>query len=119
SCDAAVALVLLAGDPTDTAARLRAVDAVRGYGEVHYGPDELAGDLDMRPSYLLEEIAAAGTQLAPAAKEWFLAEAVRVGLADDRLSDGERHELHRVAAALGMTPAHALGVILTTEGAPR
>lgn len=114
---AASCLVLLAGDPTDTAARIRAVDVVRGYGESAYGHDELAGDLEMPESYQLEEIAATGAQLAVEAKEWFLAQTVRVALAAGPLAAGQRDELHRIAGTLGMSPAHALGVILTTEGA--
>ncbi|GAA3235145.1 hypothetical protein GCM10010468_68720 [Actinocorallia longicatena] len=116
---AAVSLVLRAGDPADTSARVRAVDAVRRQGEEAYGPDELAGDLDMRPSYLLEEIAKAGSQLAVEAKEWFLSEVVLLALADGRLSDPERGEIQRVARALGMTYAHGIGVIAMHEGANR
>ncbi|MDX6743518.1 hypothetical protein [Actinocorallia sp. A-T 12471] len=116
---AACCLALLAGDPADTAARVRAVDVVRGYGEDAYGPEELAGDLDMPESYQLEEIAATGAQLAVEAKEWFLAQIVRVALAAGELSTGQRDELHRIAGTLGLSPAHALGVILTTEGASR
>jgi tellurite resistance protein len=114
---AAAALVLTAGDETEESARRRAVEAVRGYGEDHYDDDALDGDLGMPPSFLAEEIARAGSQLAVEAKEWFLAQAVRVGLADGPLGEGERQTLHRVAAELGMTPAHALGVIAMTEGA--
>jgi hypothetical protein len=116
---AAASLVLNAGDAVDTTARLRAVDAVRGYGEAHYGHDELAGDLDMPADYLAEEITRAGTQLAVEAKEWFLSQVVRIALADGMLSHDEREALHLVADRLGMTPAHALGVIVTTEGASR
>jgi hypothetical protein len=116
---AAASLVLNAGDAIDTAGRMRAVDAVRGYGETYYGHDELAGDLDMPIDYLAEEITRAGTQLTVEAKEWFLAQVVRIALADGTLSDGERQALHLVASRLGMSPAHALGVIVTTEGASR
>ncbi|ROO83656.1 hypothetical protein EDD29_1163 [Actinocorallia herbida] len=116
---AACCLALLAGDPADTVARVRAVDVVRGYGEDAYGPDELAGDLDMPESFQLEEIAATGAQLAVEAKEWFLAQIVRVALCTGELTDGQREELHRIAATLGLSPAHGLGVILTTEGATR
>lgn len=116
---AATALVLLAGGEGDEAARRRAVEAVRGYGEEYYDDDALEGDLGMPPAFLAEEIAAAGAQLAVEAKEWFLAQAVRVGLADGPLSERERQTLREVAGHLGMTPAHALGVIAMTEGAAR
>jgi hypothetical protein len=57
-------------------------------------------------------------QLAVPAREWFLAEVVRIGLADGMLSDDERHTAQEVAAQLGMTPAQARGVIsMTEEGA--
>ena len=54
-------------------------------------------------------------QLAVPAREWFLAEAVRIGLADGPLSDDERHVAREIAAQLGMTPAQARGVITMTE----
>jgi hypothetical protein len=116
---AAASLVLRAGDEGAAAARRRAVEAVRGYGEDHYDDDALDGDLAMPPAFLAEEIATAGAHLAVEAKEWFLAQAVRVGLADGPLTDAERQILHEVAADLGMTQAHALGVIAMTEGASR
>lgn len=115
----AACLVMLAGDPANTVARVRAVDAVRAYGEEHYGQEELAGDLDMQPSFHLEEVGRAGAQLAVEAKEWFLSQVVRVAMADGQISDTQRQELHRIAGALGMSPAHAFGVIVTTEGASR
>jgi hypothetical protein len=116
---AAAALVLQSGAENDEAARRRAVEAVRGYGEEHYDDDALEGDLGMPPTFLAEEIATAGAQLAVEAKEWFLAQAVRVGLADGPLTEPERQTLHEVATGLGMTKAHALGVIALTEGAAR
>ncbi|HEY7488604.1 MAG TPA: hypothetical protein VH912_29450 [Streptosporangiaceae bacterium] len=116
---AAAALVLRAGVESDDAGRRRAVESVRGYGEEYYDDEALDGDLGMPPAFLEEEIARAGAQLAVEAKEWFLAQAVRVGLADGPLSEPERQTLHEVAAQLGMTQAHALGVISMTEGAAR
>jgi hypothetical protein len=116
---AAAALVLLAGADGDEAARARAVEAVQGYGELYYDDDALDGDLGMPPAFLAEEVATAGAHLAVEAKEWFLAQAVRVALADGPLSETERQTLHEVAARLGMTQAHALGVIAMTEGAAR
>jgi len=57
-------------------------------------------------------------QLEIPAREWFLAEAVRIGLADGTLSDEERHAAQEIAAQLGMTQAQARGVIsMTEEGA--
>ncbi|KAB2345589.1 zinc-ribbon domain-containing protein [Actinomadura rudentiformis] len=116
---AAATLVLQAGDPSDEAARGRVVEVVRGYGETRYGPDDVTADLQLRVEFLEEEVAQAGGQLAVEAKEWFLSQAVRVGLADGPLTENERQTLHRVAQLLGMSRAHALGVIVTTEGAAR
>jgi hypothetical protein len=57
-------------------------------------------------------------QLIRPAPEWFLADVVRVGLADGPLSDEERGAARVIAAHLGMTSAQAHGVIwLTEEGA--
>jgi hypothetical protein len=54
-------------------------------------------------------------QLIMPAPEWFLADVVRIGLADGPLSDEERDAAQRIAAYLGMTSAQAHGVILLTE----
>ncbi|GAA0968175.1 TerB family tellurite resistance protein [Actinocorallia libanotica] len=116
---AACCLVLKAGDPADAQARIRSVDAVVGYGEEAYTSDELAEDLHLPEAFHREEIARAGAHLAVEAKEWFLTQVVRVALADGPLSEGERRELRRVAESLGMSAAHALGVILVAEGATR
>ncbi|TDB75592.1 hypothetical protein E1264_39675 [Actinomadura sp. KC216] len=116
---AAAALVLRAGDPADAAARARAAETVTGYGEPEYDGDAIDADLALRRTFLEREVARAGAQLAVEAKEWFLAQAVRIGLADGPLGEGERRELHGVADLLGMSPAYALGVIVTTEGASR
>lgn len=115
----AAIIVLAAGDPGDARARARAVEAVRGYGATGFDEellqvalDEAAGDPD-------DAIARAGAQLTAEAREWFLAQAVRIALADGALGDGERQALHLVANRLGLTPAHAFGVIATTEEAAR
>jgi hypothetical protein len=54
-------------------------------------------------------------QLAVPAREWFLASVVRIGLADGQLSDDERVAARHVASNLGLTAAHAYGVITMTE----
>jgi hypothetical protein len=114
---AAAVAVLTAGDPSASAARVRAVEAVRGYGLAGYDDAALAADL----SEPLDEetIAQAGAQLTTEAREWFLAQAVRIALAGGAIDAGERQALHAVAGRLGMTPAHTVGVISTTEGAAR
>ncbi|MEV4672316.1 hypothetical protein AB0K34_11760 [Actinomadura sp. NPDC049382] len=116
---AAAALVLRAGDPAAPAARARAIATVSGYGEPDYDAAAIDADLALRRTFLQREVVHAGAQLAVEAKEWFLAQAVRIGLADGPLGDGERQALHGIADLLGMSPAYALGVIVTTEGAAR
>lgn len=116
---AASAAVLAAGDPASSAARGRAVDAVRGYGFAAFDDATLSADLAHPQDGAAEVIAQAGAQLTTEAREWFLAQVVRVALADGAIGAGERQALHMVAGSLGMTPAHAVGVIATTEGAAR
>ncbi len=115
----ASAIVLVAGDPADSRARARAVEAVRGYGAADFDDDILQADLEAAAGDPDDAIARAGAQLATEAREWFLAQVVRVALADGALGDAERQALHLVANRLGLTPAHAFGVIATTEGAAR
>lgn len=114
---AAVVLVLAAGGEDDETVRRRAVEAVRGYGDETYGARELGADLRSADRRFGDEVERAGAQLAVEAKEWFLAQVVRVALADGPLDDEKRRILRVIADRLGMTPAHALGVILTSEGA--
>lgn len=116
---AAASMVLSAGDPAASTARARAVDAVRGYGLAEFDDGMLAADLTTSSAGAGEVIAQAGAQLTTEAREWFLAQVVRIALADGAIGPGERQALHEVAGRLGMTPAHAVGVITTTEGAAR
>ncbi|MCO6006325.1 TerB family tellurite resistance protein [Actinoallomurus purpureus] len=116
---AAVVPVLTAGNPDHTGARNRAVEAIRGYGAADFDDDALQADLDEPPGDAEDVIATAGAQLTTEAREWFLAQTVRVALADGALSDAERQVLRQVASRLGLTPAHAFGVIATTERAAR
>jgi tellurite resistance protein len=116
---AAAAAVLSVGDPDASAPRARAVEAVRGYGFDEFDDTMLTSDLAQPQDGAGEVIAQAGAQLTVEAREWFLAQAVRIALADGAIGSGERQALHTVAERLGMTPAHAVGVISTTEGAAR
>jgi zinc-ribbon family len=125
---AAIAM-LRAGGGSSAPARRRAIDAIKGAGVVGY--DDVALDADLfavampaqpdqrRPGQeLAGPLNRVAIQLAVPAREWFLAEVVRIGLADGMLSDDERHAAREVAAQLGMTPAQARGVIsMTEEGA--
>jgi len=121
---AAAITMLRAGGASSARARRRAIDAVRGAGLADYDESALDGDLSASasPGHPGQDLATPlnrlTIQLAVPAREWFLAEAVRIGLADGMLSDDERHAAREIAAQLGMTPAQARGVIsMTEEGA--
>ncbi|MWK33091.1 hypothetical protein GEV43_02875 [Actinomadura sp. J1-007] len=58
---AAVGLVLRAGDPSDGAARARAADTVRRYGETGYDEAALDADLVLRERLLEAEVVRAGS----------------------------------------------------------
>ena len=120
---AAAVAMLLAGDRGASAARRRAIDAVRGAGVPDY--DDAAVDADLQSAAdpaaggsIAERLEALAVQLAVPAREWFLAEIIRIGLADGALTESERQTAREMAGCLGMTPAQAVGVIaLTEEGA--
>jgi tellurite resistance protein len=121
---AAATVVLRAGGGDSAPARRRAIDAIKGAGLEDY--DDAALDADLATSAMsanpAQDLAGPlnrlAIQLAVPAREWFLADAVRIGLADGPLSDEERHAAQEIAAQLGMTPAQARGVIsMTEEGA--
>jgi uncharacterized tellurite resistance protein B-like protein len=121
---AAATAMLRAGGGSSAPARRRAIDAIKGAGLADYDDEALDADLaaavipDQPGQDLAEPLNRLAIQLAVPAREWFLAEVVRIGLADGMLSDEERHTAREVAAQLGMTPAQARGVIsMTEEGA--
>ena len=110
--------MLRAGDPASAAARCRAIDVVRQAGLTGYDDAALTADLaaavDLDPDISVP-LGTLARQLTSPAPEWFLADAVRVGLADGPLSDEERGAARLIAAHLGMTAAQAHGVICLTE----
>jgi hypothetical protein len=118
---AAALIMLRAGGGHSVPARRRAIDGIQGAGLADY--DDAALDADLSASArpgpdLAGPLNLLTRQLAIPAREWFLAEAVRIGLADGTLSDDERRAAQEIAAQLGMTPAQARGVIsMTEEGA--
>jgi hypothetical protein len=121
---AAAIAMLRAGGGSSASARRRAIDGIKGAGVADYDDVALDADLsaaampDQPGQDLAEPLNRLAIQLAVPAREWFLAEVVRIGLADGTLSDDERHVAREVAAQLGMTPAQARGVIsMTEEGA--
>ena len=117
---AAVTTMLLAGDPTSSQARGRAIDMVHEAGLPGYDDTDLTSDLAAAADPAADvaaPIRALARQLVDPAPEWFLADVVRVGLADGPLSDDERDAARLIAAHLGMTAEQAQGVILLTEEA--
>ena len=112
---ALVAAMLRVGDQAKPLARRRAIEAVVGTGERGY--DEAALDADlMEPTETeIPKIVAFGGQLQVEAREWYLAEAIRIALADGPLTGPERAAAEYLATALGMTQAQAIGVIALTE----
>ena len=116
---AAVTMMLQAGDPDSPAARSRAIDIVQAAGRPGYDEAALTADLALAEGRRLanaESLATLAIQLTMPAPEWFLADAIRVGLADGPLSDSERGAARLIAAHLGLTAAQAHGVIVTTAG---
>jgi Tellurite resistance protein TerB len=112
---ALVAVMLRAGDPASPLSRRRALDAVTGAGLSSYDDAALAADLTEPAEAGRPSIAALGSQLQVEAREWCLAEAIRIAMADGPLTGAERAAAEHLAAALGMTQAQAIGVIALTE----
>jgi hypothetical protein len=112
--------VLRAGSMMSPEARATAVHEVQGVGLTGYTDQSLAADLDVVPGDLGALMAGLGAQLADQGKENLLRAGARTALADGPLTDLERRVLTGTAAQLGMTPAHAQGLIAMVEqSAPR
>jgi hypothetical protein len=112
---AVVALILQAGDPGSPLARRRALDAVIGAGDAGYDDDALEADLAEPAEAGRPRIVVLGGQLQVEAREWCLAEAIRIAMADGPLNGTERAAVEHLASVLGMTQAQAIGVIALTE----
>jgi hypothetical protein len=112
---ALVTVMLRAGDPASPQARRRAMEAVTGAGEPGYDDSALSADLAAPADPGRAKIAALGDQLQVQAREWYLAEAVRIGMADGPLTSAERAAAGQLAVGLGMTQAQAIGVVMLTE----
>ena len=112
---AMVAVILQAGDPDSPLARRRALDAVTGAGDTGYDEEALEADLAEPADAGRPQIVVLGRQLQVEAREWCLAEAIRIAMADGPLTGTERAAAEHLAAALGMTQAQAIGMIALTE----
>jgi tellurite resistance protein len=114
----AATAMLRAGGRQNRAARDRAIDLIRAAGLADYDDAALTKDLAQalaQGNDISEALTALADQLMDPAPEWFLADAVRVGLADGPLSNSERNEVTRIAAHLGLSAVRAHGVISLTE----
>ncbi len=114
---AAVAAMLRAGDPGSPDARQRAVLTVQGAGAQPYTDADLESDAAQPAEVTRSALNQVARQLTPDAKEWFLAETVRVGMADGPLTEQERQTAQAIAVDLGMTQAQAVGVVTMAEQA--
>jgi hypothetical protein len=111
---AAASVVLRAGGASEAASRA-AIEAVRRAGAADYDFPHLHADLNQPPDSAAGPLQALAAQLVPEARERYLAEAVRIALADGPLTPAERDGARWIASTLGMSPAHAHGVISTVE----
>lgn len=111
---AAVAAVVRVGGSSGPAVSA-AVDAVRSAGSPDYDVAQLQTDLNLPAPNAAELLRILAANLTLDACERYLAEAVRVGLADGPLSPAELECVRWIASNLGLTPAHAHGVISTVE----
>jgi hypothetical protein len=114
---AMVAMMLRTGGMDSAGARKLAIEAVIGAGEQAYGDEMLAADMAQSMDTARQAIVQLGGQLRPEAKERYLAEVIRIALADGPLTENERGTAEMIAADLGMTRAQSLGVITMTEQA--
>lgn len=112
---ALVAVMLRAGDPASPDARRRAIDAVTGAGAQGYDDAALEADLALPAREGRRAIIALGEQLRVHAREWHLAELIRIAMADGPLTGAERAAAEAVAADLGLTQAQVIGVITLAE----
>lgn len=115
---AAAAVILRVGG-TSEAAIGAALAAVRSAGGEGYEVSHLQADVRRPADAVVEPLRALAAHLTLDARERYLAEAARIGLADGALNPTEREALGWLANTLGLTPAHALGVITTVEQSAR
>jgi hypothetical protein len=112
---AAVSAMLRSGDPSNPVSRQRAIEAVIGSGVPKYDEAMLNADL-MRPFEAIRPaLNQVGAQLTIQAREWYLAEVVRIAMADSPLSETERQAALAIGVDLGMTQAQVIGVVAMTE----
>jgi hypothetical protein len=80
-----------------------------------YNETMLNGDLTLPSAAIRPALNEVGAQLALPAREWYLADVIRIGMSDGPLTEGERQAALAIGLQLGMTHAQSIGVISTTE----
>jgi hypothetical protein len=114
---AAATAMLRAGDPRSPLARHRAVAAIQGAGAQGYADADLDADGVQPTEAIRSALGQVARQLTPDAREWFLAETVRIAMADGPLTEQEWQTARAIAADLGLTPTQAVGVVTMIEQA--
>jgi hypothetical protein len=112
---AAAVGMLRSGDPGSPAARQRAILLITGAGAQGYDEAALERDLQQPSDSLRASVQQVGAQLTQEAREWNLAEVIRIGMADGPLTDNERGTAQAIGLDLGMTQAQVFGVAAMTE----
>jgi hypothetical protein len=112
---AAVSAMLRSGDPASPVSRQRAIEAVIGAGTPGYDEAMLDADLMMPFDSIRPALNQLGAHLTIQAREWYLAEVIRIAMADGTLTEGERHAALAIGVDLGMTQAQVVGVVAMTE----
>ncbi len=112
---AAASAMLRSGDPYNPAARQRAIEAIIGAGMPGYTEAMLEEDLRQPFETIRPALNQVGGQLTLQAREWYLADVIRIALAGGSLTDSERLAAQTIGGDLGMTQAQSLGVIAMTE----
>jgi hypothetical protein len=112
---AAATAMLRSGDAGSPAARQRAIAMITGAGAQGYDETALERDVEQPSESLRAALHQVGTQLTIQAREWYLADVIRIGMADGALTDGERSAAQAIGLDLGMTQAQVVGVVAMTE----
>ena len=112
---AAVSAMLRSGDPASPVSRQRAIEAVIGAGTPGYNEAMLSADLMQPFESIRPALNQVGGQLTIQAREWYLAEVIRIAMADGPLTETERHAALAIGVDLGMTQAQVVGVVAMTE----
>src|ERR1700730_10555874 len=100
---AAVSAMLRSGDPASAVSRQRAIEAVIGAGTPRYDEAMLNADLMQPFESIRPALNQVGAQLTIQAREWYLAEVIRIAMADGSVTDTERHAAMALGLRLGMT----------------